>query len=243
MVRGMEPKPGEGYVVSVCRAVIFDMDGTLLNSLQDLADSMNRVLRQAGYPDHPLDAYRYYVGDGVEELARRALPEPNRDVQTVARIKRAMQEEYAHHWADRTGPYPGITALLQTLSERRVPMAILSNKPDLFTRQMGEHFFRRWHFDAILGASDSTPRKPDPEGALAICRQWACRSEEVLYAGDTGTDMLTARRAGMFAVGVLWGFRDRRELLENGAQALVRKPRELLRFLADTEAPRRPERG
>ncbi len=212
------------------RGILFDLDGTLLDTLEDLADSTNRSLARLNLPVHPVDAYRYFVGDGIENLARRALPADRQDSATVGELKAAVGREYAEHWADKTRVYPGIPELLDALSAREVPMAILSNKPHAFTLAIAEHYFRRWTFAAVLGARDTHPRKPDPGAALEISASFGFRPAEVLYAGDTNTDMQTASRAGMFPVGVLWGFRDREELLENGALSLAARPADLLRF-------------
>ena len=212
------------------RAVLFDLDGPLLDTLADLADCMNRVLGRHGFPAHPPDSYRYFVGDGVENLVRRTLPAERRDEATLRALKADMKEEYGAHWADKTRPYPGIPALLKSLHTRRVPMAVLSNKPHSLTVAVVTHFFGLSPFAAVFGARDGHPHKPDPGAALEIASALALAPAEVLYAGDTDTDMQTAARAGMFAVGVLWGFRPREELLESGAQALAASPADLLAY-------------
>jgi len=212
-------------------AVIFDMDGTLLDTLDDLADCMNRVLEKEGFARHPVDAYRYFVGDGLENLVRRSLPEDARSGDRIAMLKESMRSEYAEHWADKTRPYPGIPELLRSLEERRVPMAILSNKPDAFTRTIAAHYFPKGLFARVIGAREGAPRKPDPGAALEIATALALPPGKILYAGDTNTDMHTGRGAGMFTVGVLWGFRPKQELLEGGAQALVETPAQILGYL------------
>ena len=213
-----------------CRGVLFDLDGTLLDTLEDLADSTNRSLARLGLPPHPVQAYRYFVGEGLAVLARNTLPADRQDAATIESLKSLFNEDYDQHWADKTRPYEGIPALLDTLSARGVPMAILSNKPHAFTQAMVGHFFRSWSFTGVFGARESHPRKPDPAAALEICAGMGLEAAEMLYAGDTRTDMQTARNAGMFAVGVLWGFRPREELVDNGAQALVAAPQELATF-------------
>ena len=217
-----------------CRAAIFDLDGTLLDSLQDIADSMNRTLRRNGFPDHPVQAYRGFIGNGVRVLARRVLPEDRReDDGLVERVLREMQEEYASHWADKSRPYPGIARMLDALAARGVRMAILSNKPDRFTRLIADRFFSAWPLDPVIGARDGRPHKPDPEAALEIARAWKLAPEAVLYAGDSDADMLTGRAAGMYPVGVLWGFRPREELVSSGAAITVDEPAELLRCFVE----------
>jgi phosphoglycolate phosphatase len=214
-------------------AVIFDMDGTLLNTLEDLGDCMNRVLARAGYPTHPIDDYRYFVGDGIMNLVRRVLPEQRRDEETIRQIQTAMVEEYGKHWADKTDLYPGVSGLLDELMNREIKRGILSNKPHSSTEAIANRFFKDWRFDPVFGARDGVPRKPDPAAALEICAHWGLEPSEVLYAGDTNTDMQTARQGGMFAVGVLWGFRSREELIENGAKELIATPQDILQFIDD----------
>jgi phosphoglycolate phosphatase len=211
-------------------AVIFDMDGTLLDTLEDLGSCMNRVLERAGYPTHPIEAYKYFVGNGITNLVIRALPEDDRRQATVQRLQAQMAAEYTHHWADKTDLYPGIGALLDELMRRKVLRAILSNKPHEFTTVMADRYFSNWNFDPVFGARDGVPSKPDPAAALETCRRWELDPQEVLYVGDTNTDMETARRGGMFALGVLWGFRTRQELEENGAQAVISRPEQMLDF-------------
>jgi len=213
------------------RGVLFDRDGTLLDTLQDLADSTNRCLALLGLGGHPAEAYRGFVGDGLANLARRVLPEHRRDSATVQELQELFNRDYREHWADRTRPYEGIAGLLDALSARSPPMAVLSNKPHAFTVDMVRHFLGAWRFEAVYGARDSHPRKPDPAAALEASAAMGLPPAQVLYAGDTATDMQTARNAGMFAVGVLWGFRERQELEQSGAQALVARPQELLAYL------------
>ncbi len=218
-------------------AVIFDMDGTLLNTLEDLGDCMNRVLARAGYAAHPIDDYRYFVGDGMVNLVRRVLPEQRRDELMIRQIQTAMVEEYGRHWADKTDLYPGVSALLDELTKREIKKGILSNKPHDFTKVIAERYLKDWRFDPVFGARDEVPRKPDPAAALEICRHWGLEPSEVLYTGDTNTDMQTARKGGMFALGVLWGFRSKEELIENGAQELIAVPQEMLPFFHNGRQP------
>lgn len=213
------------------QAVIFDLDGTLLDSLEDLADSMNHVLAAAGLPTHAVAAYRFFVGDGVEMLVRRAAPEERADTATLARLAIAMREEYDRRATSKTRPYPGIPELLDELSARGLPVAILSNKPHDATRHVVARLLPRWRFAAVQGVLPEIPRKPDPAGALALAARLHLAPGEVLYVGDTDTDMRTARAAGMRAVGVLWGFRPGAELTAAGAQFLVATPADILPLL------------
>lgn len=215
-------------------AVVFDLDGTLLNTLEDLADSMNQALRALGFPAHPVAAYRYLVGDGMEALARRALPEPARDQETVARAMAALRQEYGRRWDCKTRPYPGVPHLLEALQSRHLRLAVLSNKPDDFTRLTVERLLAPGRFDQVRGARPGVPTKPDPAGALKLAAQLGAAPAACLYLGDTSIDMQTARRAGMRAVGALWGFRDREELEAGGAQALIERPEELLALVGES---------
>ena len=209
-------------------AVLFDLDGTLVDSLDDLADAMNTVLGRNGFLPHPVDAYRYFVGDGMEMLVRRALPEARRDEGTVSRCLGEMKGEYEERWACKTRPYPGIPELLSALAGRGIPMAVLSNKPEDATLGVVERLLCSWTFAAVCGARPGLPKKPDPSGALEIASRLGIAPEAWVYAGDTGTDMKTANAAGMFAVGVLWGFRGAEELTAAGARILVRHPLDVL---------------
>ncbi len=213
------------------RAVIFDLDGTLLDSLEDLADSMNAVLLRSGLPTHPLDAYRYFVGEGIEMLVRRAVPEPERTPERLAGHVAAMRSEYEIRSVVKTRPYPGVPDLLDALQSREVPAAILSNKPHEATLDVVARLLGRWSFRAVLGARPTVPKKPDPAGALEIAGGLGIPPEEILYLGDTATDMRTARAACMRAVGALWGFRTADELREAGAEFLARDPGDLLDLL------------
>jgi len=213
------------------KAVLFDLDGTLLDTIEDLGDSMNSVLARNSYPVHDIEAYKYFVGDGVRNLVLRALPEDKRSPEEIDRSLAAMQAEYAVRWADKTVPYPGIASLLDGLAEKGLKCAVLSNKPDAFTKQIIDKLLSGWTFSPVFGERQGVPKKPDPAGALEIARILDVRPEECLYIGDSGVDMKTANAAGMYAVGVLWGFRKKDELLENGARVLVAEPTEILKLL------------
>jgi phosphoglycolate phosphatase len=213
------------------QVVVFDLDGTLLDTLGDLASSMNRVLERRGFPKHEKELYKQFVGDGMEVLVWRALPESRRGEQLVDDCLLAMRKEYGARWRETTRPYAGIPELLDALGGRRLRMAVLSNKPDDFTREMVGALLAPWRFDAVVGAQPEVPKKPDPTMALAIARDLAIPPARVLYLGDSGTDMRTAVAAGMFPVGALWGFRAAAELQENGARGLISRPMDLLGFL------------
>jgi phosphoglycolate phosphatase len=211
------------------RAVLFDLDGTLADSLADLANATNWALTQLGCPTHPLESYRYFVGEGARELCARALPADKQNL--VDDALRLMRERYDAHCFDLTKLYPGIPELISALAERHYRLAVLSNKPDVFTERMILRYFNPSPFTIVRGQLPNVPLKPDPTAALRISQEIGVPPAQWLYLGDTNTDMRTARAAGMHAVGVLWGFRDREELVESGAEHIVAKPEEVLRLL------------
>lgn len=210
------------------KAVIFDLDGTLLDTLEDLASSGNRVLAQLGYPPHPSHAYKYFVGDGMVTLVERILPEEERNAELLSRAVDLFRQDYAENWAVKTKPYDGIGVMLDRLHALGVRLCILSNKPDEFTRLCVSRLLPDWSFELVYGQRDHIPKKPDPAGALEITRELGLEHREVLYVGDTATDMQTAARAKLDKVGVEWGFRDARELKENGADYIIDHPRKLI---------------
>jgi phosphoglycolate phosphatase len=210
------------------KAVIFDLDGTLLDTLQDIARSMNSVLLQAGLPGHTMAAYRNFIGYGFSALVKHSLPEQYRDAETVRQYESLLRREYRRLWPDNTRPHAGVPELLNALSCSKVKMAVLSNKPDDFTKVMVDSLLGRWHFDRVLGIGSGFPRKPDPAGALAIARHCSIKPAETVFLGDSRSDMLTAVRAGMYPAGALWGFQPAEELIAGGAQILLRKPADVL---------------
>ncbi|MFP4053458.1 MAG: HAD family hydrolase [Phycisphaerae bacterium] len=213
-------------------AVLFDLDGTLLDTLEDLADSANAALEARGLPTHPLDAYRFFVGDGMRNLVRRTLPaEAAADEGFVDTVLGEMKHAYSERWDARTRPYDGVPALLDGLAERGVKTCIVSNKPHDFTVLCVERLLPGWRFHAIQGVSDDVPPKPDTTGTLRSARTLGVPPQRFLYLGDTNTDMKTANAAGMFAVGAAWGFRPVEELRENGARAIAARPTDLLEML------------
>ena len=212
------------------KAIIFDFDGTLLDTIDDLADSMNLTLAERGMPEHSTYSYRYFVGDGMENLARRAAPAGTPPA-AVRELVQRMGEIYAGGWANKTRPYPGIPPLLEELRRRGLPLSVLSNKPDSLTGIMAAHYFGDAPFAVVLGAREGLPKKPDPAGALEIARLLAVPPKEFLYLGDTNTDMRTGRSAGMRAIGVSWGFRPAEELTAAGAEAIIDSPIEALSLL------------
>ena len=214
------------------KAVIFDADGTLINSLEDSADAINATLEHFGFPTHDTEKYKHFLGDGMENAVRRTLPEEKRhDEALVRQCLASARHEYGRRWNLKTHPYEGVPDLLDSLVRLGVSMSILSNKPDEFMMRIVSEFLPRWHFEQVVGERPLIPRKPDPTSALRIASACGTLPSEFLYLGDTGTDMKTANAAGMFAAGALWGFRDAAELLMSGARVLIKNPAELTALL------------
>ena len=213
------------------RGVCFDLDGTLLDTLQDIADAANTVLQEHGCPPHPADAYRLMIGDGVNVLFQRALPPDRRDPELIEQCVQGFRQAYARCWNVHTKPFPGIPELLDALTQRGLKLAVLSNKPHRHTRDCVAAFLGHWSFETVLGQRDDVPRKPDPAGAREAAAQMGLPPEQILYLGDTAVDMQTARAAGMLPVGALWGYRSAEELQQAGAETLIDEPQKLLDVL------------
>lgn len=213
------------------QAVIWDVDGTLLDTLDDQADSTNAMLASFGFPTLPKDAYRYLIGDGLASLIRNVTPD---DIEPTEELHRKMaegyKEQYGRRWNAKTRPYDGVPEVLDALAERGVKQTVLSNKPDAALQKCVSELLSPWSFDVVFGQRDGFPRKPDPAGIHETLRLIGVEKENALYVGDTGTDMETAKNAGLFAVGVLWGFRERDELESAGADVIIEKPGELLQW-------------
>jgi len=214
------------------RAILFDLDGTLLDTLTDIGDSVNRVLTAQGFPIHPMQAYRQFIGDGFSVLIRRALPEDQRSAETIQTCLDAFNADYSTNWHNSTRLYPGIGAMLDALVRRNLKLAVLSNKAHAFTRKCTARYLSSWNFEAVFGGRDTVPPKPDPTAALEIAQLLDLPPSEFLYMGDSGVDMQTAIAAKMFPVGASWGFRSTRELQQSGCRALIDRPLDVLDLLA-----------
>ncbi len=220
-------------------AVIFDLDGTLINSIDDLADSCNEMLVAYDLPVHTVEEYKYFVGNGVAKLVERALPKEqaeNKEFYEKALAK--FRSIYNGRVLNKTRAYSGIRETLAKLAEKEIPLAICTNKPMEAAKAIINILFEPNTFKMVIGDRPGHPRKPDPTTVLEITKALGVRPEKVAYLGDSGVDMQTAVNAGFLPIGVLWGFRQKEELLQDGAQLLLEKPTDLLfkvRFQAHKE--------
>ena len=204
------------------KAVIFDLDGTLVNSLEDLAISTNYALNLFGFPTHETDKYKYFIGDGMQKLIERVLPEDNRDSETKTKVFDAFINYYSKHYLDKTVAYDGIHNVIKTLKQDGIKIAVVSNKADKMAKIVVEKIFANI-FDFVVGKRDGYPTKPDPKLTLEVIDILGVNPQECAFVGDSGMDMAAAKNSGCLAVGVLWGFRESQELQENGADYLLEK--------------------
>ena len=214
-------------------AVIFDLDGTLLNTLGDLRAATNHALEVRGLPPHSMEEIRQFIGNGIRLLICRAMPEGTPEAEIDAALD-DFKAYYAAHIHDRTVPYDGIPQLLTALRKRGIKVAVLSNKIDSASQQLIEYFFPE-KTDVVFGEHVGVPRKPDPTSCRMVMQQLGVQPEQVLYVGDSGTDMHSAKNAGLYAVGVTWGFRSKEVLLKYGADVLVHRPEQILQILDSDE--------
>lgn len=211
------------------KAVIFDLDGTLADTLQDLTDAYNFGLRRLGMPVHAPEDFKIMVGTGSLDLCRKALPAEQSDL--AQKLLDISLEYYSKHYLDKTVAYPGIIELLDILAATGIRLAVLSNKPDSFVKRMSLEMFGPARFEVILGQQDGVPLKPDPAAVFVIIKQMKLANDQVLYVGDSAIDMITAAAAKVRSVGVTWGFRDRDELWSAGANHIIDRAGQLLDLL------------
>ena len=213
------------------KAVIFDLDGTLADTIEDLGNAVNRMLSRRGLPEHDLGRYKLMVGEGFRNLVTKALPESLRSDDYIEIARAEASADYALRCLERTTPYPGMNELLAALAAKGVAFAVISNKPDALTKKVIAGLFPGDRFAFVRGETPDFPRKPDPVSALDLCARMGASPNETLYLGDSGVDMKTAKAAGFIALGALWGFRGEKELSEAGADAILEKPMDLLQYL------------
>jgi len=219
---------------TACKAVIFDLDGTLIDSLADLAAASNRVLESMDAPTHPPDAYRYFVGDGLAVLVKRMMPTHATDAQLAAAVEK-FNQYYEKNWDNQTRPYGGIMEMLEQVQRCGIKVNVLSNKPDEFTQIYVKRYFPQIDFSFVYGGRASVPKKPAPDGALKIADSLNIAAADCMFVGDTRVDIETGKSAGMTTVGVTWGFRGRAELEESGAEIIIDSPRQLLDHVYRTD--------
>lgn len=211
------------------KLVIFDLDGTLLNTISDLGNSCNYALKKMGFPEHPLGAYNFMVGNGVRKLMERA--QPDADEATINQLLKYFREHYDEHCLETTRPYPGIVELLNELKENGVALAVATNKYDSAAKKIIKHFFSDLPFVAVMGQTEDRLPKPDPSIDFAILNDYPTPKSQVLHVGDSAVDIETARRACVESVGVTWGFRPVSELRRAYADHVVSKPEQILQYV------------
>ena len=209
------------------KAIIFDLDGTLIDSLEDIAICMNQVLKELNLPYYEIQDYKYFVGGGISILVDNAL-DKNISQEIKNKVTSRFKEVYDQKLHKKTLPYEGIYELLDELEKLKFKIGILSNKPHEFTVQYANNLFSKYNMTEVHGQKEEIPKKPNPIAAINIAKRFELPCEKVYFVGDTMVDMQTAKNAGMIAIGVLWGFRDEKELKDNGADFIVSKPSDLL---------------
>jgi phosphoglycolate phosphatase len=213
------------------RAVIFDLDGTLLDTLEDIADASNMVLKQNGLSTYTVARYRQFVGRGMKNLVRSILPPIMKTDEHINKFLFQIGDEYVHRLTNKTHPYPGIQELLGMVEDKGIKKSILSNKPEQMVRYSAEHYFPHIGFSFVMGSNERFALKPAPESALFIADGMGVSPAEVVFLGDSAIDMETAKNAGMYALGAGWGFRCREELIEAGAERVISRPEEVGAFI------------
>jgi len=210
------------------KLIIFDLDGTLLNTIADLADSTNYALEQHGFPTHPTNAYNFFVGNGINKLFERALPEGHKTEENVLLIRKTFLNYYSQHNMDQSAPYPGIPELLKDLQQKGLQLAVASNKHHEATQKLIAYYFPEISFARVLGQREGITPKPDPTIVFDILSSTSVSPDEVLYVGDSGVDMQTAINSKVSACGVTWGFRPRTELESFQPDYIVNKAEEII---------------
>ncbi len=209
------------------KLAVFDLDGTLVNTIADLAYSCNSALKKYGSPVHSVESYRYFVGNGVYKLVERAVPENKRSPETLALVKSEFDRVYNENYLRESKPYDGIKEQLKLFFDNGVKLAVLSNKPDVFTKRMIAELFSDISFECVFGQRDSVPAKPNPDAVFEVMKICGVLPEETCFIGDSNVDIITGKNAGAVPVGVLWGFRNKAELSDSGAQVIADVPENL----------------
>jgi phosphoglycolate phosphatase len=211
-------------------SIIFDLDGTLLDTLQDIAESVNSVLTLNGFPPHPCESYKVFIGNGLYNLILRSVPAGTSE-SIIRKCCDAFDSIYSKNWRNNCCPYKGINTMLADLSGQGITLAVLSNKPHAFTCLFVDQFFPKNVFEIVFGQRDDVKKKPDPAGALAIAGLLQTQPENILFVGDSDVDIQTGRNAGMGTAGVSWGYRNVDELAANNAEIIVNSPLEIVEYV------------
>lgn len=214
------------------KACIFDLDGTLADTLESMSISANQVIEPLGYAPLPTENFKHYAGDGARTLVERVLRDAgDKELVHLEEVYKAYSGIFDKDCTYKVVVYDGMRETLEKIKSMGIKLAVLSNKPHAQTKKVISNLFGDELFDWVQGQQEGIEKKPNPSGALAIAKAFGVKPEECMYVGDTNVDMMTGNRAGMFTVGVLWGFRDRKELMNHHAHALAEKPEDLIRFL------------
>lgn len=214
------------------RLAVFDLDGTLLNTLDDLAAACNYALQSEGYPVHPHEAYKLFVGGGAYNLIKRILPSESNNAAVIEKVTAVFSAYYSDHAQDYTKPYPGVLEMLERIRAAGIAVAVLSNKPDRYTGVLVKEYFPGL-VDIAYGQREGVPIKPDPTALFEIMKYCGCEKRDCVYIGDSGIDMQTGNSAGVYTIGVSWGFRTKEELEKDGAMLIVDKTSQLGDFIVD----------
>jgi len=210
------------------KAIIFDLDGTLIDSIVDIAGAMNAALKSFGYPEHPVEEYKSFIGDGQTELVKRALPEDKRTPEIIDKVAKKYWDNYDLQWYLNTNIFPGVLYLIQLAVARKMKLAILSNKPHYFTKKMIRH--TKNPFGVYSGEEADKPKKPDPTVALELAKRLIVKPQYVALVGDSPVDIKTAKNAGMIAIGAAWGYGNKKDLQDAGADLIFDSPTEMTTY-------------
>lgn len=213
------------------KGVIFDLDGTLVNSLEDISNAINTVLKQHGFPTHSVQDCQSFIGHGVRDLVVKALPKENQNEEWISRCFHEMLAVYRENCTIKTTMYEGIIDLLDELTARKFKLAVFSNKADELTKKVVKAVFPKWNFEVVAGLKVEALKKPNPTVAIEISEKLAIPVEQLIFVGDTDVDIITAKNAGMHPVGVVWGYRTKEELIASGAKYILENPLDLIKIL------------
>lgn len=212
------------------KAIIFDLDGTLIDSIPDITDAANQLMVNHNFPVHDASSYVEWIGNGALKLLKYAVPGNTGDAY-LSKLLDEYLEIHSGNCTNKTSLYPGIDNILSYLNEQNISISILTNKPHALTQKVFEHYLKKWKFEFVLGQMQGFPKKPDPALAIEIADKLKCKTQEIMFIGDSDTDMKTGIAAEMIPVGVTWGYDTKDSIVEAGAKYIVNNAQELLKFL------------